>query len=58
MSYNAKVSFAFETSEGSSGVAVKTVNVKKKSDDHVILALKRLLGRAHYYLIDVEWEQA
>ena len=29
MSYNAKVRFAFETSEGSNGVAIQTVKVKK-----------------------------
>ena len=57
MSYNAKVKFEFSSPKGGRGIAIKTVNVEKKSDGYVILALKRLLGRADYYLLDIEWEQ-
>ena len=56
MNYNAKVSFAFYTPKGSNGVAVQTVNVKKKSDVHIIVALEELLGIANYKILNVEWE--
>ena len=57
MSYTANVRFAFHTPEGGNGFAIQTVNVEKKSDAYVIIALKKLFGRADYYLVDVEWEK-
>ena len=58
MSYNAKVSFAFQTPKGSHGVAVQDVSVKKKSEAHIIVALVKMLGTANYELLNVDWEQA
>lgn len=56
MGYNARVSFAFHTPKGSNGIAVQNVNVKKKSEGYLILALREMLGIADYKILKVEWE--
>ena len=56
MSYNATVSYAYQTSKGHNGVAVETVNAKKKSDGYLILALIEKYGNSAYKILDVKWE--
>ena len=57
MNYVAKARFLFRAPNGRKGYAVQTVNVDKKSDIYVILALKKLFGAADYEILDVEWRQ-
>ena len=58
MNYTAKVRLLFHTENDRHSYAVQSVKVDKKSDLHIILALKKLLGLADYKILDVEWEQA
>ena len=57
MSYNATVSFAYQTPKGHNGVAVETVNAKKKTEGYLILALSEIFGNADFKILKVDWDE-